>query len=164
VVVAPHEDDAGWPAPARPSPGERVRVVAVGAIGTDKGLEVLLAAARDAAWRGLPLDFTLVGHSTDDARLLQAGVFVTGPFRGPEAQALIAAQRPDVALLPSIWPETWCFALSDCWRAGLPVVAFDLGAQAERIRATGRGALIPPGGSAAAVNAALLACAGRADG
>ncbi len=161
AVVAPHEDDAALQEPAPPSPGERVRVVAVGAIGLDKGLEVLLAAARDAARRGLPLDFTLVGHSTDDARLLAAGVFVTGPFRADETQALIEAQRPDVALLPSIWPETWCFALTDCWRAGLPVVAFDLGAQAERIRSTGRGALLPPGSPAAAVNAALLACAGR---
>jgi hypothetical protein len=60
------------------------------------------------------------------------------------------------AFLPSIWPETWCFALSEAWQAGLFTIAFDLGAQAARIRATGRGAVLPLGLPAARINDALL--------
>ena len=48
-------------------------------------------------------------------------------------------------MLPSIFPETWCLSLAEAWRAGLRVVAFDIGAQAERIRRTGRGFLLPLG-------------------
>ena len=44
--------------------------------------------------------------------------------------------QPDLAFLPSIWPETWCFTLSEAWAAGLYAVVFDLGAQAERMRAS----------------------------
>ena len=47
---------------------------------------------------------------------------------------MIRAQEADLAFLPSIVPETWCFTLSEMWEAGLHVVAFDIGAQAERIR------------------------------
>ncbi|MDT8870638.1 hypothetical protein RAA17_04285 [Komagataeibacter rhaeticus] len=41
--------------------------------------------------------------------------------------------------MPSVCPETWCFTLTQLWRAGLRGVAFDLGAVAARIHATGRG-------------------------
>ena len=40
---------------------------------------------------------------------------------------------------PAIWPETYSFVLSEIWAAGYPAVAFDIGAIAERIRATGAG-------------------------
>ena len=65
-------------------------------------------------------------------------------------------------MLPSIFPETWCLSLAEAWHAGLRVVAFDIGAQAERIRQTGRGILLPLGLPAHAINNALLAAAGLA--
>jgi glycosyltransferase involved in cell wall biosynthesis len=137
-------------------------VVTVGAIGIEKGFDVLLACARDAAARRLPLEFVVVGHTIDDARLIDTGrIFVTGEFAAEDAPALIRAQRPSLGLLPSVWPETWCFALSDLWRAGLHVAAFDLGAQAERIRASGgRGMLLPLGLPTPTINNALLAAVG----
>jgi GT2 family glycosyltransferase len=160
----PHEDDdAILAADVLPiSPSLPCRVVTVGAIGIEKGFDVLLNCARDAAARSLPLEFVIVGHTIDDARLIGTGrIFVTGEFAAGEAATLIRAQRPTLGLLPSVWPETWCFALSDLWRAGLHVAAFDLGAQAERIRASGgRGVLLPLGLPTPAINNALLAAAG----
>jgi len=155
--VRPWEDEAGLP-PMRPlRPGARLRVCVVGAIGLEKGYDVLLACARDAAARALPLDFVVVGPSIDDERLMRAGpVFVTGDYREAEVDALIRAQHCDLGLLPSIWPETWCYTLTHMMRAGLGVAAFDLGAPAERIRRTGRGWLLPLGLPAGAVNNALL--------
>jgi GT2 family glycosyltransferase/glycosyltransferase involved in cell wall biosynthesis len=160
----PHEDDDAilLADPLPISPSLPCRVVTVGAIGVEKGFDVLLDCARDAAARSLPLEFVVVGHTIDDARLIGTGrIFVTGEFAAGEAAALIRAQRPSLGLLPSVWPETWCFALSDLWRAGLHVAAFDLGAQAERIRASGgRGVLLPLGLPTPAINNALLAAAG----
>jgi glycosyltransferase involved in cell wall biosynthesis len=163
VRVAPYGDDTtGVAAPLPIRPGCTVaRICVVGAIGIEKGYEVLLACARDAAERGLKLQFVVVGHTIDDGRLLDTGcVFVTGEFRPAEVVRLIEAQNASVAWLPSVWPETWCFTLSEAWSAGLSVVAFDLGAQAERIRRTGRGVLLPLGLPPAAINSALLAAAG----
>ncbi len=159
-VVVPHEDDGALPSVADASPpglGRR-RVCVIGAIGVAKGYDILLACARDAASRDLPLEFTIVGHTIDDRRLMATGrAYVTGKFRAEEATSLIRAQKADLALLPSIWPETWCFALTDAWRAGLRVAAFDIGAPAERIRRTGRGFLLPLGLSPSAINNGLLA-------
>lgn len=160
--AAPSLPPARTPLAADPS---RALVVAVvGAIGPEKGLDVLVACARDAAARSLPLRFVVVGHTSDDARLMQAGpAFVVGPYDEDEATALIRAQGADIAFLPSIWPETWCFALSEAWKAGLEVVAFDIGTQAERIRDAGIGALLgfelAAPARAGEVNDALLAFA-----
>jgi GT2 family glycosyltransferase len=162
LTVVPQEDDASIADPPRPQPrDERCRVCLLGAIGVHKGFDILLACARDAEERGLPLDFTVVGHTIDDARLLASGrVFVTGRFRQEEAVPLIRAQRASLALLPSVWPETWSFALTELWLAGLMVAAFDIGAPAERIRRTGRGLLLPFGMPARGINNALLAAVG----
>lgn len=160
-VVIPWEQAVASPPSSGRTTGEG-RICVIGAIGPEKGYDVLLAAARDAAGRDLPLRFIVVGHTIDDAELLHTGrVFVTGEYRDAEATALIRAQRADVAWLPSIWPETWCFALSEAWRAGLEVVAFDIGAPAERIRRRGRGTLLPLGLPPRALNERLLAACSR---
>jgi glycosyltransferase involved in cell wall biosynthesis len=157
-MVQPHEDDVAMEDPPPSLATHAFRVCVIGAIGVHKGFRVLLDCARDARARDLPLEFVVVGHTIDDRALLATGrVFITGPYAANEVVALIKAQRASVALLPSIFPETWCFTLGEAWRAGLLVVAFDIGAQAERIRRTGRGILLPLGLFPAQINNALVA-------
>ncbi len=149
----------GRAAPAAPPVALKLprRVAIVGAIGMEKGYDLLLACARDAAARDLPLHFIVVGYTIDDTPLLQTGrAFVTGPYKHDEAATLIAATGAHVALLPSIWPETWCYALTDAWNGGLDAIVFDIGTPAERVRRAGRGAVLPLGLPPAAVNDALL--------
>jgi glycosyltransferase involved in cell wall biosynthesis len=160
-IAVPHEDDAGLPEPPPVPASSHCRVCVVGAIGIHKGYQVVLDCARDAAERSLPLEFVVVGHTIDDSRLMATGrVFVTGAFAATEAVTLIKAQKASLAMLPSIFPETWCLSLGEAWRAGLRVAAFDIGAQAERIRHTGRGFLLPLGLPPHAINNALIAAVG----
>jgi glycosyltransferase involved in cell wall biosynthesis len=163
-TVVPHEDDDAVPEPPPiPHTTGTVLVCVAGAIGLHKGFHVLAACARDANERALDLHFVVAGTTIDDELLMDTGrVFVTGPYRPDEAVDLIRAQNASLALLPSIWPETWCLGLTELWRAGLRVAAFDIGAPAERIRHTGRGFLLPLGASAASINDVLLnAATGR---
>ena len=164
-TVRPHTDDAALPPPlpARPPAGGLTRVCVAGAIGPEKGYDVLLACARDAAERALALEFVLVGHTPNDAALLATGrVFVTGPYEEAAAVEEIRAQQAQLGFLPSMAPETWCFTLGEAWQAGLDVAVFDLGAPAERVRRTGRGWVLPLGLPIQAINNALLAAGARA--
>jgi GT2 family glycosyltransferase/glycosyltransferase involved in cell wall biosynthesis len=159
--VTPWEDDAR-PAAAltalRPPGAGRRKIAVIGGIGPAKGFDILIECAKDAAARGLALEFIVAGASADDAKLLETGrIFVTGAYQEREASALIALLGADLAFFPSIWPETWCFTLGEAWRAGLHAVAFDLGAQGARIRATHRGILLPLGLPASRINDVLLA-------
>jgi GT2 family glycosyltransferase/glycosyltransferase involved in cell wall biosynthesis len=157
-IVRPWENLAALPAqPIRQIGRVRLRVAVVGAIGIDKGYEYLLACARHVATQRLPLEFIVVGYTSDDKRLLDTGVVhITGGYQEAEIDALIRAQQADIGFLPALWPETWSYTLSQMWQAGLDVMAFDLGAPAERLRATDRGGLLPLGLSPAATCQALL--------
>ena len=160
-VVRPHEKDASFTEPAPIAASKQCRVAIIGAIGIHKGYQVVLDCARDAAERQLALEFVVVGHTIDDGRLLATGrVFVTGTFTPDESITLIRSQNASLAFLPSIWPETWCFTIGEAWRAGLRVAAFDIGAQAERIKQTGRGFVIPLGLAPHEINNALMATTG----
>ena len=140
--------------------GDEVRVCVVGAIGEEKGYDVLLACARDAARRKLALSFSVVGHTVDDTKLIDTDrVFVTGYFREDECLSLIKAQNASLGFLPSVWPETWCYALSALWRATLWPVVFDLGGHAERIRRMKKGTVLPLGLAAGRINDKLLGLA-----
>jgi Predicted glycosyltransferases len=158
VTVTPWEDDRARVSLRNP-PATGARLIAVvGGIGPAKGYDVLLDCARDAAARDLPLRFVLIGTSERDSTLIETGrVTITGAYAEGEAAMLIARSGAHLGFLPSIWPETWCFALGEMWRGGLYAAGFDLGAQAARIKATGRGFLLPLGLPAARINQTLLA-------
>ena len=101
----------------------------------------------------------------DDDALRAAGrVSITGPYASHEAADLVRASRSDVALFLSVWPETWCYALTEAWAAGLPAFGFDIGAIGERIAATGLGAVFPLGWQACEINDFLLETARRMRG
>ncbi len=156
-VIAAWENDLALPGRDPKPRGDTLLVAVVGAIGLAKGFDTLLACARDAAARALPLSFIVVGYTNDDQALLDTGrAFVTGEFSAGESTALIRAQGADLAFLPSVWPETWCFALTDVWKAGLDAAVFDIGVPAARVRRTGRGWVLPLGLPAPRLNQALL--------
>jgi GT2 family glycosyltransferase/glycosyltransferase involved in cell wall biosynthesis len=167
TIVAPSEDAArrirtrfgaavtvrSWQAPrafdlpvvaAARTRTRTTRVCVVGAIGPEKGYDTLLACARAAAAGGLRLEFVVVGHTSDDRRLLDTGVVrITGRYTEAEAVSLIGAQNADFAWLPAVWPETWSYVLTLIWEACLRVVVHDIGAPAERVRADGGGTVVP---------------------
>lgn len=149
VVVAPRRRREADPAP--------VRVALIGGIGAHKGYRVLRACVRDALRRKLPLEFVVIGYTEADRPLLDTGkVFVTGPYQDREFDALVRREHPDVIWLPSVWPETWCYTLSHALGTGAPIVAFDIGAIAERLRALRLGRLLPLGTGPGAINDVLI--------
>jgi len=150
ILPAPEPRAATLPPP--------VRVAILGAIGTQKGYEVLLACAQDAVRRGLPIEFIVIGFTEDDDALFATGkVFITGVYEESEIDDLLRREAPHLALFPSVTPETWCYTLSHALRAALPIIAFDLGAIAERLCGAGRAKVVPLSTDPASLNDAMLA-------
>ena len=131
-------------APRRRLASGTIKVALIGAIGEHKGYQVLRRVAARALADELPLEFVVVGRTDDDGRLMRAGrVFVTGTYQEAEVPALLRREQPDMIWLPSVWPETWCYALTHALQSGLPILSYDIGAVAERLRQAGRGVLLP---------------------
>ena len=118
-------------------------IAVVGAIGAHKGADVLHALLEDVNKRDLPLYYVLVGHADRDyAKFRQFST--TGKYADDaDALRLLSRIQPDLCFFPSIWPETYCYAVSLAFRIGVPPVVFDLGAQAERVRQAGWGLILP---------------------
>jgi GT2 family glycosyltransferase len=136
---------------------EITRVALIGAIGGHKGYKILLDCARNARLRGLPIEFVVIGYTEDDAALLATGkVFITGRYSECEVTHLVEREQPDIVFSASVWPETWCYTLDHALHAGLPVVAFELGAIAERLRAVKGCVLLPLTFEPARINDLLL--------
>lgn len=149
----------GWEAlvtlqPSPPiAPDVRVRVAVIGAISIQKGYRVLLECARDAAERNLSLEFVVIGYTLDDRPLRDTKrVFITGPYQEGEVGPLLAREGCRIAFFPAVAPETWCYALTHALEHGLPIVAFDIGAIAERLRGCPTAQLLPHDTDPASLN------------
>ncbi|WP_179945975.1 glycosyltransferase [Polynucleobacter asymbioticus] len=113
---------------------EKVRVLIIGAIGTIKGFNVLLGVAQDAINRQLPIQFALQGYSIHNEILEKYDVAISGRYTEHEAVELCKSLSPDIIFYPSIWPETYCYALDIAFSAKKPVMTFDIGAIPERLK------------------------------
>lgn len=60
-------------------------------------------------------------------------LIVHGAYEHNELPELIKKYNITIGLIPSIWPETFNFTSQECVLLDLPTVAFNLGAQGERI-------------------------------
>lgn len=137
VKVRPHERLVAEDVSVNPmtvGEHEKLRVVVIGAINNMKGFNVLLRCARDAAARKLPLKFILMGYSMNDRVLEEAGVEVTGKYQETDALARLHDLAPHLVWIPSLWPETYCYTLSIGLKGRYPVMSFDIGAVARRLR------------------------------
>ncbi|MGG3810902.1 glycosyltransferase [Methylorubrum rhodesianum] len=144
IQIRPHEERFVFRAKGKDYTSKPImRVGAIGAIGPHKGSYVIHALAVDAQLRHLPISYEIVGYSNVPSLMSEAGVTETGKYNHDyEALELIASRELDIIILPSIWPETYCYALSLALAAGVMPAVFDIGAQAERLRKSGFGVII----------------------
>jgi GT2 family glycosyltransferase/2-polyprenyl-3-methyl-5-hydroxy-6-metoxy-1,4-benzoquinol methylase len=139
VHVVPHTDiPPGTPLPTptpQPMPeGRPLKVVVIGALSAIKGADVLEAAALEAARRGAPVEFHLLGYGYRALRTQpRAALTVHGEYKDEDLPTLLAWLQPDIAWFPAQWPETYSYTLSAALQAGLPVAVPDIGAFAERV-------------------------------
>jgi GT2 family glycosyltransferase len=142
------------------SPPGRVRVGLIGALSMIKGFEIVKSCALHAFKNSLPLDFVVIGHTCNDAALLELpNVSITGRYEEEAVWDLLRESELDLALFPTVWPETFSYTLSLAFACRIFPVAFDLGAIAERIRRAGFGRLLPHTADPDEINAALLSTA-----
>lgn len=137
-TVVPHDDAKP---PAEPKRRERaegkpVRVGVIGAISDIKGLPVLIACAEEARRRQLPLQFVVIGYTSDDRRAREAGIEITGPYANDRVQEIIGEAALDAILLTSTVPETHSYTLTIAFQSGLPIIGFDIGAVGQRAQKT----------------------------
>ncbi len=150
---APHPEPMGMmpdsPAIAPPRPAAGLQVVIVGVLSRLKGASLVNQVSELAVCQGLPLTFHVLGPvSQGFSRLASRAIVQHGQYEEASLPGLLRDVGAHMAWFPTRWPETYSYTLSACLRAGLPVVAPDFGAFAERL--AGRPGLLVPADATAA--------------
>lgn len=127
----------------------------VGSVQPHKGSLVFIEVIRRMAGAGLRWSAYGGGAAETLRELRRLGVRVRGYYRSGSLPALLRRDGVDLALLLSVWPEAHNLVLSECVVAGVPVVAFALGAIEERVPPLAAGRLVPPEQGAEGIAAAL---------
>jgi glycosyltransferase involved in cell wall biosynthesis len=160
-VIEPSGCVGGGPLPAMETPVSHVAYI--GSVQPHKGALVFEEVVRRMPVEAYPgVRWSVYGGGDPDLllrlrRLPQ--LKVRGYYRAGSLVELLRRDRVGLGLLLSIVPESYSLALSECLAAGVPVVAFDHGAIAERVRAHGGGLLVEPGAGAAGIASVLAALA-----
>lgn len=118
-------------------------IAALGALGPHKGSRVLEALA--ARLPGTDVGLVVIGYTDGQAwpGWFDDALFIHGPYAEEDAGALLTAYRAEAVLFPNTVPESFSYALSEAWAAGLPAIVPPEGALAERVRAHGGGWVLP---------------------
>ena len=135
AVISWHRDLADFKnlpvsLPAGSPTDGRLRVLVLGALGVEKGADLLEEVALLSGRESAKIDFTLLGYAY---RPLVGGIDTLGPYRDEELDALIQQQQPDLIWFPCRWPETYSYTLSAALKAGCPLLVPKIGAFPERV-------------------------------
>ncbi len=112
-----------------------LEVLVLGNFTREKGAETLLRVFDQT--QGMGMRFHVHGRiDTEYLQLigqLQFGhVHYHDVYDNKQLASILKGKH--VSLHLSIWPETYCITLSECWRAGLVPVVSDIGALGERVK------------------------------
>lgn len=125
----------------------RLNVAFLGGLVPEKGsriaYEMIISEREEINW------YT-IGAMNDD-RLLnleQENFCNVGRYNRNEVAELLKAYDIDVVCVLSIWPETFCYTISEALLTGIPILTNEMGAMGERMRNETMGWVLPKGATA----------------
>jgi GT2 family glycosyltransferase len=133
ITVAPHFDheiDTTCPDVKIPIADEEFRITVIGALGIEKGADILEQVAELCRLNKMPFKFSLIGYAYRD---LSDSIETTGPYKDEDLPEKLAAFNPHLVWFPCQWPETYSYTLSHCLREGLSILAPNFGSFGERL-------------------------------
>lgn len=117
-----------------------LNIAFVGAIGIHKGSKILLDLVNSKKNNKIKIHLFGICNYT----LKNNKHFINhGKYKREELPKLLKENNIKVICLLSTWPETFSYTMSESIGCGVPVLAFDFGAIAERIKKNNLGWLIP---------------------
>ena len=141
IVVAPHEaQHTPYQVAALPLDGP-ITIAVLGNIGFQKGARVVQALAGMLTDRR-NVRLVVIGN-IDPSFALPKSVRIHGDYQPADIPNLSAQYRVTHWLIPSIWPETFSYTTQEALGTGRPVLAFDIGAQGDAVRAAQNGVAVP---------------------
>lgn len=120
------------------------KIAVFGRIGQHKGMAVLKNLIWVLSLRHPGVQICFFGELSEYSWLEgYKNVEFVGEYEQDTLGQMIKEHAPTMALFLSVWPETYCYALTDAIKNGVFPIAFDIGAFQERVDMHNFGATIP---------------------
>lgn len=155
--IRPHEPLHRFVTPYVSPPDAPLTIAVVGNIQVHKGSRIVEALARLLASSRPEARIVVIGDY--DAALLP-NILVTGKYNATYLREILHYYRITCALFPSVWPETFSYVVQELMQLQIPLVCFDLGAPAERVRQYPYGLIASEISAEAALQALEQLCVG----
>lgn len=120
---------------------KRRRIAFLGGLNEAKGSGLAYEMIKQG---GNTYDWYIIG-GIGDANLItleKANVRKTGWYKRETVGTILQQNGIDLVCILPIWPETFCYTVSEAQLAGVPILATDMGALGQRLQADGTGWLI----------------------
>lgn len=119
--------------------------------GSQKAYEMIRNGSKDICWHvfGTVADADLID-------LRQDNLVKHGTYKQQDIPQLLAENKIDVVCIMSVWPETFCYTLSEAVFCNVPVFVTDIGAAGERVKCHLYGWTVPVDFSGAQMGELLL--------
>ena len=94
--------------------------------------------------RRIPSDIpvTFIGATKKQMGISRKNTEFYGKYKYDELPELIKKSTISMGIFPSIWSETFSYLVSEHIMMGLPIMCFDIGAQADKVRAYDKGIVV----------------------
>lgn len=137
---------------------EKLTIGVPGTLTHAKGVDAVNALAHYMREQNLDGEIVVIGEAR---AAVHPDVRVHGAYQVGMLPDIVESCGVNVILIATIVPETFCYTLSEAMEMQMPIVAFDLGAQGNRLRSYARGMLAPAAASAPELYDLLSRCRSR---
>ncbi|MCM3729748.1 glycosyltransferase [Neobacillus cucumis] len=115
----------------------QLNIAFIGALGFEKGSKIIYELHDLIIKENLPINIKVIGytnlhyhpHISKDGKLE-----ITGKYQAEQLPSLLEKYKIALVINPSICPETYSYTTSEALLAGYPVITFNIGAPADRIK------------------------------
>ena len=122
----------------------KLKLLAPGNITDTKGGLLIKQLAQDEKLSA-SLEIHILGNIQNQLNIAKTpSIICHGGYDRNDFPKIVEALSPDIGLVLSIWPETYCHTLTELWMCQVPVIGTNLGAVGDRLRKCGGGWVIDP--------------------
>lgn len=139
IKVIPHETKYDWRKISNKitHDSKTLKIGVVGNITFPKGSKIVEEVARYIEAEDIDAEIIIIGQLDIEYKIKR--VKIHGKYELKKLPTLVKKYNLDLALVPSIWPETFCYVVAEIIQLGLPLVTLPLGAQAEQAKKYNKG-------------------------
>lgn len=140
ICVKPHTPVRNL-SPLPPLPHKAPVVIGIiGSIGLSKGARIVEDMVRIVMQHKLLCHIIVIG--TIDTTIKAPCFLVTGRYKHDNLHLLVKKHNITVCLVPSVWPETFCYVAQEIEMLDRSLVCFNIGAQANRAQSYEKGHVV----------------------